>query len=125
MATLTALFTVISIQFSLPTNLLHSICFVETGHDVNAIHPNDGGSDSLGVCQVKLSTAKWLGFTGDEKQLMDPEHNIHYAAKYLSYHMTRYNGHVEKAVIAYNRGNATGLTTSAYQTKVFKQWRSN
>lgn len=124
METLTALFLAATVQFSLPPKLLDSLCFVETRHVITAIHHDDGGSDSIGVCQVKFSTAKWLGYKGTEKGLLNPKTNIYYAAMYLSRNMRRYDGSVEKAVIAYNRGNAKGLTTSIYQSKVFKQWRT-
>ena len=75
----------------------------------------------MGVCQIKLKTAKWLGFRGTEKQLMDPSINIYYAGKYLAKQLHRYTS-IQKAVIAYNIGNAKNLTTSKYQAKVFKRW---
>jgi soluble lytic murein transglycosylase-like protein len=123
MNTLTALFMTMSLQYGLPPKLLSSICYIESTHNVHAVHHDDGGADSLGVCQIKLATAKGLGFKGTAKQLMDPKLNIKYAAKYLSHQIKRYNGSIEKAVIAYNKGNAKGLTTSKYQRKIFKQWR--
>lgn len=107
--------------FDLPPKLLDSMCYVESRHDINAIHEDDGGTDSLGVCQVKLSTAQWLGFTGDAQDLMDPETNIFYAAKYLSYQHRRYRN-VERALVAYNKGNAKNLQSSEYSAKVIKQW---
>jgi soluble lytic murein transglycosylase-like protein len=121
--TLQALFLAATIQFHLPANLINSVCWVETKHKVNAIHHDDGGADSLGVCQIKLATAQDLGFEGTAKQLMDPKTNITYSAAYLSYNIARYHGNVEKAVIAYNRGNARGLTKTAYSGKVLTQWR--
>lgn len=122
---LIALFTAISIQLDLPPNLLSSLCYIESTHDIYAIHQDDGKSDSLGICQIKLETAKWLGFEGSREDLMLPENNIYYAGLYLKYQMARYNQSIAKAVISYNRGNAKGLTTSYYQAKVFKQWRLN
>ena len=101
--------------------MLESVCWVESKHKITAIHKNDGDSDSLGVCQIKLKTAKWLGFKGNSEELMDPENNIKYAGKYLAKQINRYKGNTKKAVIAYNRGNAKELTVSNYQVKVFKQ----
>lgn len=120
--TLTAIFITTTLQLGLPTNLLSSLCYVESKHDINAIHHDDGTSNSVGVCQVKLKTAKWLGFKGTEKQLMNPKTNIYYAGLYLKYQLKRYKS-IEKAVISYNKGNAKGLTSSRYQVTVFKQWR--
>lgn len=122
MNTLLALFTSMSLQYHIPPGLLKSLCYVESKHKINAIHRDDGGADSLGVCQIKLKTAKEMGFKGTAKQLMIPSNNVKYAAKFLSHQFKRY-GKINKAVIAYNKGNAKDLTTSKYQRKVYKTWR--
>lgn len=122
MTTLAALFITMSTQYGLPAGLLSSLCYVESKHDITAVHHDDGNASSLGVCQIKLATAKQMGFKGTEEELMLPENNIRYAAKFLSHQIKRYDS-VKRGVIAYNRGNARGLTSSKYQVKVFKQWR--
>ncbi len=122
MNTLMALFMMTTLQLNLPQGLLASLCYVETRHNVNAIHYDDGVGNSIGVCQIKLETAQDLGFEGTEDDLMDPETNIYYAGLYLKHHINKYQA-INKAVIAYNRGNAKGLTSSKYQVKVFKVWR--
>lgn len=117
------LFVAISSQNHLPPNLLSSLCYIESHHKPDAIHKDDGpGGDSLGICQIKLSTAREMGFKGSAKQLMSPSTNIKYAAKFLKYQLKRYGNNTERAVIAYNRGNARGLTSTNYQRKVYKQW---
>jgi len=123
--TLTSIFIAISIQYHLPPGLLEALCFVETRHVASAIHYDDGGRNSVGICQLQLRTAQDLGFEGTEEDLLDPATNIHYAAKYLSGQISRYHGNLEKAVIAYNRGNAKDLTTTEYQRKVYIVWRGN
>jgi soluble lytic murein transglycosylase-like protein len=123
MNTLVVLMTLFSAntkEFNLPVGVLAATCFIESSYNVKAIHHDDGGENSVGVCQVKLSTAKWLGFKGTEKQLMKPEINVYYAAKYLKHQLKRYKGDVARALTAYNRGNAIGLTRSAYSDKVLK-----
>jgi soluble lytic murein transglycosylase-like protein len=120
---LTALFITTSTQFGLPPNLLSSLCYVESTHKVNAVHHDDGGSDSLGICQIKFETSRWLGFKGTAKQLMNPKINIYYAGKYLARNIKRYNGQIEKAVIAYNKGSAGSLVHTKYSQKVFTNWR--
>lgn len=123
--TLLTLFTIVSLQYHIPPGLLESLCYVESKHQITAVHKDDGvGGDSLGVCQIKLKTAKEMGFKGNQKQLMLPANNVKYAAKYLSKQLKRY-GKINKAVIAYNRGNAKNLTTTKYQRKVYKVWREN
>lgn len=117
-----ALFILVSMQMNLPPDLLSSLCYVESKHDIAAVHVDDGATNSLGICQIKLETARELGFKGSEKQLMDPKTNIYYAGAYLAYQMNRYQGDMTKAVISYNLGHAKHLTNTSYQVKVFKQW---
>ena len=101
--------------------MLSSLCFVETGNR-NTIHYADGKTNSYGVCQIKLEAAKTVGFKGTAKDLMNPAVNIDYAGKILRHQILRYQD-VQKAVIAYNKGSAKGLTSSKYQAKVYEEWR--
>ena len=124
-AYLAALFLSVSQNYNLPTQLLSALCYVESTHKVSAYHMDDGNSPSLGICQVKLGTARLLGFRGTEEQLMAPEVNIEYAGKYLNKQLSRYNQDVHKAVSAYNAGtwmtNDKGETKNRkYVAKVFK-----
>lgn len=118
-----ALFIGASTQYNLPPGLLASLCYVESKHQVNKIHYNDGDTNSYGVCQIKLITAQEMGFKGTAIELMTPKTNIQYAGAYLKYQLTRYNGNVARAVVAYNKGNSRHLTSSPYQIKVFREWR--
>lgn len=123
MGTLTAIFLSVSVQYGLPANLLSSICYIESQHNVAAVHYRDGRDTSVGLCQIKLKTARGLGFRGTEKQLMEPRYNIKYAGKYLRHQIRRYHGNIAQGVIAYNMGHAGTLTTTKYQAKVFRQWK--
>jgi len=116
------LFNSVTQTFGLPAGLLESMCYVESGHNIYAIHRDDGRTDSLGICQVKLATAKWLGFRGNSKELMQPKNNIFYAGKFLAYQYNRYHGDIHKALTAYNRGNANGISISKYSIKVTNNW---
>lgn len=119
---LTILFMINTAQFNLPTGLLSSVCFIESSYNINAVHKDDGGTDSLGVCQIKYSTAKWLGFKGSKRDLMEPSVNVYYAAKYLNKNLKRYQQNSVKAIIAYNKGNANNLTTTRYSRRVLRRW---
>lgn len=110
-------------QFGLPQGLLSSICFVESSHNPTAIHYSDGSGDSIGICQIKLKTAQWMGFQGTAEELLEPRINIYYAAAYLTHQFTRYQNQTEKAIIAYNMGHAGQLTRTEYSDRVIKQWR--
>lgn len=102
--------------------LLSALCFVESSHRVNAVHYDDGGSSSLGYCQIKLKTARWLGYKGSITNLwLNKETNKHWAGTYLRYQLKRYKGDIKKAVSAYNCGRACGNTL--YVDKVMKAWK--
>lgn len=83
--------------------LLLAICTHESGLQ-NVEVPHDGGTPSYGICQVKYDTAKMLGFSGKEKDLMTPNVNAKWAARYLKYQLDRYDGNWCKVAAAYNAG---------------------
>lgn len=89
---------------NVPGTLLLAICTHESGLK-NIINENDGGSPSYGICQIKESTARESGFKGKESDLMKPEVNVLYAAKYLAKQLNRYNGDWTMAISAYNAGS--------------------
>lgn len=120
--TLALLFAAATNTFDLPPGLLQAVCFVESGYNTSAIHHNDGDGDSLGICQIKAKTATWLGYKGTQEELMGAYVNIYYAAKYLKYNINRYHGDIARALVAYNKGNARGLTSSNYSNKVLLQY---
>lgn len=122
---LSKLFLAATIQYGLPANLLSSLCYVESKHDIHAYHKDDGKGNSVGVCQIKIGTARMLGFKGTERQLMNPYINIHYAALYLSHQIKRYNGNITYGIISYNIGSRKMLTSSKYSSKVYKEWRKH
>ena len=127
MTTLMLIFAVASQTFNLPPGLLSALCYTESKHNVSAIHLDDGGADSVGVCQLQLRSARGIGFRGSEEDLFDPTLNVHYAAKYLRSQLDRYHGDIRKAVAAYNAGswreNERGLTKNRkYVSAVFKAW---
>lgn len=125
-----ALFVAATHTYDLPKGLLSSLCFVESNHKVHAYNQHDGRSPSYGVCQIKLGTAKYVGFKGSEKDLMKPRTNIMYAAKYLKKQLNRYHGNVRRAVAAYNAGTFKqdefgNIINHNYVKKVFIAWTNN
>ena len=122
------IFAMVTQTYSLPPKLLSALCYVESGHKVTAINVNDGGADSLGVCQIKLTTAKLVGYKGTAKELhKSPFLNISFAGKYLKKQLTRYNGDIVQAIAAYNAGrcrfnNKGQIKNRIYVSKVLKAW---
>lgn len=124
------MFAITSSSFSLPTGLLSALCYVESGHHVSAYLANDGGTPSHGICQIKLETARLMGFRGTAAKLKQPRVNIYYAGKYLAYQMARYHHDARKAISAYNAGtfkiNKRGLICNRkYVGKVLVAWAEN
>lgn len=124
MGTLAAIFLTVSIQYDLPPGMLSAVCMVESNHTPTAIHRNDGNGDSLGICQIKASTARQFGFTGNAEDLMDPQTNITYAAAYLAWQLERYDYDTMRGLTAYNKGCSTGSGRSTYAKKVIETWEA-
>src|SRR5688500_6438555 len=89
----------------IPASLLIALCSVESDFR-DVVNKYDGGSPSIGVCQIKLTTAKDVGFAGTADQLLkDRLVNTLYAGKYLKRQIDRYDGDVCSAISAYNTGS--------------------
>lgn len=88
----------------LDPTLLAGLCWHESGLDPARINEKDGGSASYGLCQVKLGTARGLGFQISARDLLRPDVNARVAARYLAYQLGREHGDVVRALAAYNAG---------------------
>ncbi len=90
---------------NIPVSLLRGLCWVESNHRVKTPVKPDGSdlTPSLGVCQIKLRTARDRGFKGSMGELAKPMASAYYAAKHLRHLLDKYNS-VEKALTVYNRG---------------------
>jgi soluble lytic murein transglycosylase-like protein len=111
-------------KFHLDPILLYALCKVETGCKTTINH-NDGTkrqkdlgitSKSYGMFQIKLATAKGLGFKGNYEKLMQPHVNSYYAAKYIR---TVYDKYHDTLLVlsAYNAGKPI-KSNKAYVDKV-------
>lgn len=133
-------------KFDVDIALLYAICEVESKCKLNVVNRNDGTSSqkasgivssSHGLFQIKLATAKSLGFITKEvkiikgkrvvidhtKELLNPSTNAMYAAKLLRYEYDRYHN-IIKAISAYNAGRyITG--NKNYVNKVLKAYIRN
>ena len=123
------LFASVTAQYNLPPGLLMSICTVESGLNVRAIHKDDGSDDSRGICQLHLNTARLMGFKGPESQLLEAGPNILFSGRYLAHQLHRYNGDYASGIAAYNSGtlrldHCGKIRNIKYVNKVTKAWRS-
>lgn len=110
---------------SIPPALLLAICTTETGLH-NSIHQDDGGTPSVGICQVKETTARLFNRKVKKYDLWEPRKNARYAALYLARQLKRYHGDWVCAATAYNRGSVHVVDTnytkchSKYSDKVMQ-----
>lgn len=61
---------------------------------------------SYGFTGLTLEAARDMGFTGVEKDLLDPQVNLEFGAKYLAMWLDKSDGNVKLALSSYNGGYA-------------------
>lgn len=77
-----------------PEALVHRVIMRESRYQPGLV----GHGGTIGLMQIKLATARGVGYTGDAAGLRDPNTNLTYAVKYLAgaYHAA--NGDHARAV---------------------------
>jgi soluble lytic murein transglycosylase-like protein len=101
-----------------PAFILSAICWVESTHRPHATHWDDGVSDSIGLCQIKVATAAMFGFKGNAVELYDGLENAKWAARYLKYQFERY-GDWKLAIAAYNSGSVRKNEDGSIKNQVY------
>ena len=83
-----------------PEALVHRVIMRESRYQPGLV----GRGGAIGMMQIKLATARGLGYTGDAAGLRDPNTNLTYAVKYLAgaYHAA--NGDHARAIHYYAGG---------------------
>ncbi len=75
-------------------------------HHESNFQPNTRGSaGEIGLMQIKLQTARAMGYSGSAKGLYAPEVNIQYGMKYLALAHKLGGGSVCGAILKYNAGH--------------------
>ncbi len=84
---------------NLPEALVHRVIVRESGY-----RPSLVSRGNIGLMQIKLGTARGLGYTGTAEGLRDPDTNLTWAVKYLAgaYHAA--NGDHNRAIHYYASG---------------------
>jgi soluble lytic murein transglycosylase-like protein len=83
-----------------PEALVHRVIVRESRYQPGLV----GRGGAIGLMQIKLATARSLGYTGDAAGLRDPETNLTYAVKYLAGAYRAANGDHNRAVHYYAAG---------------------
>lgn len=82
-----------------PADLVHRVIMRESRYNPRAVH-----AGNYGMMQIKLQTARGLGYTGTAQGLLDPETNLTYAVKYLAGAYRVAGGNHNRAVAYYAGG---------------------
>ncbi|MCR9120955.1 MAG: lytic transglycosylase domain-containing protein [Phyllobacteriaceae bacterium] len=85
-----------------PVDLAHAVVYSESSYRPNA----RGAAGEIGLMQIRLGTARMLGYTGSAKGLYDPETNIRYGMKYLGGAHDLADGSTCGTILRYNAGHA-------------------
>ena len=83
-----------------PETLVHRVIVRESKYQPNLL----GRGGAIGLMQIKLPTARSLGYTGDAAGLRDPETNLTYGIKYLAGAFRAAGGDHDRAVHYYASG---------------------
>jgi soluble lytic murein transglycosylase-like protein len=83
-----------------PVALVHRIIVRESRYQPQLI----GRGGAIGLMQIKLPTARGVGYTGTAEGLRDPEANLTYGIRYLAGAYRTANGNHDRAVAYYAGG---------------------
>jgi soluble lytic murein transglycosylase-like protein len=82
-----------------PPSLVHRVIVRESGYNERAVN-----SGNYGLMQIRLGTARALGYGGTAEGLLDPETNMAYAVRYLAGAYRAAHGDEDRAVALYSSG---------------------
>ena len=85
---------------NVPEALVHHVIQRESRYQANLV----GRCGCIGLMQIKLATARGLGYSGDAAGLRDPETNLTYGIKYLAGAYRAANGDHARAMRYYAGG---------------------
>jgi soluble lytic murein transglycosylase-like protein len=83
-----------------PEALVHRVILRESRYNAALV----GRGGTIGLMQIKLATARSLGYTGSAEGLRDPDTNLTYAVKYLAGAYRAAAGNHDQAVSYYASG---------------------
>jgi soluble lytic murein transglycosylase-like protein len=82
-----------------PVSLVERVIARESGGNPRAVH-----AGNYGLMQIRLGTARAMGYTGSAEGLLDPQTNMTYAVRYLAGAYRAAGGDENRAVALYARG---------------------
>jgi soluble lytic murein transglycosylase-like protein len=100
----------------IPVELARAVVKHESGFNAAAT----GRAGEIGLMQIKLSTARGLGYKGSAKGLYDPATNLRWGMKYLGQAKKLAGGSECGTLSRYNGGHGTKRMIRGYCSKVIK-----
>ncbi len=93
---------------NVPLSLAHAVVRVESNYNPGM----RGSAGEIGLMQVKLQTARGMGYRGSAKGLYDPAINIRYGMKYLGQAREIAGGDLCGTILRYNAGHGATRMSS-------------
>jgi soluble lytic murein transglycosylase-like protein len=111
-------------SYGVPTKLAAAVVSIESNYNPH----RRGKAGEIGLMQIKLSTARMMGYSGSAKGLYDPETNIEYGMKYLAKAHELGGGTTCGTILRYNAGHGArhmNPISARYCAKVKRYLSSN
>ena len=83
----------------IPVELVHRVIMRESRYNPHVVHRGN-----YGMMQIRLGTARAMGYSGSAAGLLDPNTNMTYAVKYLAGAYRAAGGNADRAVALYTSG---------------------
>jgi soluble lytic murein transglycosylase-like protein len=90
-----------AVSYGVPVALANAVVRVESNYQPNMT----GSAGEIGLMQIKLETARGLGYTGSREALYNPDTNIRWGMKYLAGAHKLGNGTTCGTILRYNAGH--------------------
>lgn len=94
-----------------PAGLAHAVVVLESRY-----RPNVVSKGNYVLMQIRLGTARAMGFRGSPRQLLQPDTNLRFGMKYLARAWRGSRGNVCGAIKRYQTGTGTGRMSHATLT---------
>lgn len=90
-----------AIKENVPVKLAYAVAQIESNYRTNVTGP----FGSVGMMQIKYTTARGMGYRGTRSQLYQVENNVKYGMKYLSGAFRKAKGDICRTALYYNAGH--------------------
>ena len=91
-----------AVRHGVPIELAHAVVMLESRYRARIVHKGN-----YGLMQIRLGTARSLGFRGTGRQLLQPAINLHYGMAYLGRAWRASGGNVCRTIQRYQTGRSS------------------